>query len=285
MKFPAFSYAVPETVEQAVQLLAEDEDARPLAGGQTLLPILALRMSAPSCLVDLNSLASLKQIELDGDMLRVGSMVTFDQFARTTEYRSKFPVIYEAIGHVAHMAVRNRGTIGGSLAYADAAAELPVVVCALEAIMVILGIQGERRVPALEFFTGHFSTAIESGELLTHIEFPVPEHRWAFEEVSRRPGDFALVIAAAGVVLNGGNCASARIAIGSVSDRPLRATEAEEFLVNKPISQESAAEAGRIATADLRSHADIHASAEYRRKVASTLIKRALIRAATEPNG
>jgi CO/xanthine dehydrogenase FAD-binding subunit len=285
MKFPAFSYAVPETVEQAVQLLAEDEDARPLAGGQTLLPILALRMSAPSCLVDLNSLASLKQIELDGDMLRVGSMVTFDQFARTTEYRSKFPVIYEAIGHVAHMAVRNRGTIGGSLAYADAAAELPVVVCALEAIMVILGIQGERRVPALEFFTGHFSTAIESGELLTHIEFPVPEHRWAFEEVSRRPGDFALVIAAAGVVLNGGNCASARIAIGSVSDRPLRATEAEEFLVNKPISQESAAEAGRIATADLRSHADIHASAEYRRKVAGTLIKRALIRAATEPNG
>jgi CO/xanthine dehydrogenase FAD-binding subunit len=285
MKFPAFSYAVPETVEQAVQLLAEDEDARPLAGGQTLLPILALRMSAPSCLVDLNSLASLKQIELDGDMLRVGSMVTFDQFARTTEYRSKFPVIYESIGHVAHMAVRNRGTIGGSLAYADAAAELPVVVCALEAIMVILGIQGERRVPALEFFTGHFSTAIESGELLTHIEFPVPEHRWAFEEVSRRPGDFALVIAAAGVVLNGGNCASARIAIGSVSDRPLRATEAEEFLVNKPISQESAAEAGRIATADLRSHADIHASAEYRRKVASTLIKRALIRAATEPNG
>jgi CO/xanthine dehydrogenase FAD-binding subunit len=285
MKFPAFSYAVPETVEQAVQLLAEDEDARPLAGGQTLLPILALRMSAPSCLVDLNSLASLKQIELDGDMLRVGSMVTFDQFARTTEYRSKFPVIYESIGHVAHMAVRNRGTIGGSLAYADAAAELPVVVCALEAIMVILGIQGERRVPALEFFTGHFSTAIESGELLTHIEFPVPEHRWAFEEVSRRPGDFALVIAAAGVVLNGGNCASARIAIGSVSDRPLRATEAEEFLVNKPISQESAAEAGRIATADLRSHADIHASAEYRRKVAGTLIKRALIRAATEPNG
>ncbi len=280
MKFPAFSYAVPETVEQAVQLLAEDDDARPLAGGQTLLPILALRMSTPSCLVDLNSLSSLKEIELNGSVLRVGAMVTFDQFARTSEFRSRYPLIYEAITHVAHMAVRNRGTIGGSLAYADAAAELPLVVCALEATMIIARSAGERRVPAADFFSGHFSTAIESGELLTHIEFPEPQHSWAFEEVSRRPGDFALVMAAAGVVMDGDKCRSARIAIGSVADRPIRAPAAEEFLNDKAITPDIAVEASRIATEDLKSHADIHASAAYRRKVAGTLIKRALLRAA-----
>ncbi|MDA0822279.1 MAG: xanthine dehydrogenase family protein subunit M [Proteobacteria bacterium] len=283
MKFPAFSYAVPATVAEALELLAADEDARPLAGGQTLLPILALRMASPGCLVDLSPLSELKNIVFEDQTLKIGAMVTFAQLARATAHQANFPLIYLALKHVAHVAIRNRGTIGGSLAYADAAAEMPVVVCALNAIMVIAGVGGARRVAAADFFTGHFSTAIERRELLTQIEFPISDHTWAFEEVSRRPGDFALVMAATGLRMRDGQCAEARIALGCVADRPLRAPAAEAFLSGKQITEETAAEAGQIATSDLKSHADIHASAEYRRKVGSTLIKRALLRAAVEP--
>ncbi|MFT4584004.1 MAG: CO/xanthine dehydrogenase FAD-binding subunit [Gammaproteobacteria bacterium] len=283
MKFPAFSYAVPATVEEAVELLAADEEAQPLAGGQTLLPILALRMASPGCLVDLSPLTELKNIVFEDQVLKIGAMVTFDQLARATTHQANFPLIYSALKHVAHAAIRNRGTIGGSLAYADAAAEMPIVICALNATLVITGTGGERRIPAAEFFTGHFSTAIESGELLTQIEFPMSDHTWAFEEVSRRPGDFALVMAATGLRMRDGHCDEARIALGCVADRPLRAAAAEAFLSGKQITEEIAAEAGQIATRDLKSHADIHASAEYRRKVGSTLIKRALLRAAVEP--
>ncbi len=282
MKFPAFAYARPATVEEAVTLLASDDEARPLAGGQTLLPILALRMSMPSCLVDLNDLEELKSITVGDGVVRVGAMVTHAQNLASAEHRTHLPLLSAAVRHVAHEAIRTRGTIGGSLAHADAAAEMPLVVTALEATMVIVNQQGERRVAASDFFGGHFTTAIEAGELLTAIEFPISDHRWAFEEVARRPGDFALVMAAAGLKLNNGACESARITLGSVADRPLRATEAETFLVGKSVTAGVAAEAAQIATQDLKSHGDIHASAEYRRTVAGTMVKRALTRAAME---
>ena len=282
MKFPAFAYARPTTVEDAVALLASDDEARPLAGGQTLLPILALRMSMPSCLVDLNDIESLKNITVGDGVVRVGAMVTHARNLASAEHRTHLPLLSEAVRHVAHEAIRSRGTIGGSLAHADAAAEMPLVVTALDATMVIVNQQGERRVAAGDFFGGHFTTAIEAGELLTAIEFPISDHRWAFEEVARRPGDFALVMAAAGLKLSNGVCASARIALGSVADRPLRAPDAEAFLVGKKVTAEVAAEAAQIATKDLKSHGDIHASADYRRTVVGTMIKRALMRAATE---
>jgi CO/xanthine dehydrogenase FAD-binding subunit len=280
MKFPAFAYAVPHTVEEAVTLLAADEDARPLAGGQTLLPILALRMSMPSCLVDLRAVESLKQVSFTDNVLSVGAMVTFDQLARTVEHRDRFPVIFAALSHVAHMAVRNRGTIGGSIAYADSAAEMPLVARALDATMVISTSSGVRRVAAENFFAGHFETDIQSGELLTAIEFPQSDHTWAFEEVSRRPGDFALVMATTGLRMRAGRCESARIALGSIADRPIRTPAAETFLLGQEITEPVAVEAANLATKDLKSHADIHASADYRRSVAATLVKRALLQSA-----
>jgi len=282
MKFPAFAYARPTTIDEAVTLLASDEDARPLAGGQTLLPILALRMSMPSCLVDLNDIDALKNITVGDGIVTVGAMVTHATNLASEEHRTHLPLISEAVRHVAHEAIRSRGTIGGSLAHADAAAEMPLVVLALDATMVIANQQGERRVAAGDFFAGHYTTAIGAGELLTSIEFPIPDHRWAFEEVARRPGDFALVMAATGLKAHNGVCESARIALGSVADRPIRAPAAEDFLVGKKINAEVAAEAAQIATQDLKSHGDIHASAEYRRTVAGTMVKRALVRAATE---
>ncbi len=282
MKFPAFAYAQPTTIAEAVQLLASDEDARPLAGGQTLLPILALRLSMPSCLVDLNAIGGLRDIIVGDGTVTVGAMVTHAQNLASAEHRAHLPLLSEAVRHVAHEAIRTRGTIGGSIAHADAAAEMPLVAMALDATMIIATQQGERRVAAGDFFAGHYTTDIQTGELLIAIEFPISDHCWAFEEVARRPGDFALVMAAAGLKLNNGVCESARIALGSVADRPLRAPAAEDFLVGKQVTEEVAAEAAQIATQDLKSHGDIHASAEYRRTVAGTMVKRALVRAATE---
>ena len=282
MKFPAFAYARPTTVDEAITLLASDDEARPLAGGQTLMPILALRMAMPSCLVDLNDIEGLRNITVGDGLVTVGAMVTHAQNLASEDHRTHLPLLSEAVRHVAHEAIRTRGTIGGSLAHADAAAEMPLVAMALDATMVIVNKQGERRVAAGDFFGGHFTTAIEAGELLTAIEFPVSDHRWAFEEVARRPGDFALVMAAAGLKARNGVCESVRIALGSVADRPLRAPEAESFLVGKNVTEEVAAEAAQIATKDLKSHGDIHASADYRRTVVGTMIKRALMRAAME---
>lgn len=278
MKFPAFAYAAPTTVAEALTALADDDEARPLAGGQTLLPILALRLSTPTCLVDLNGIESLKQITLGDGIVTVGAMVTHAANAASAIHREHLPLLFEAVPFVAHDAIRNRGTIGGSIAYADAAAEMPLVALALGATMIIAGAGGERRVAADDFFHGHYATAIADGELLTAIEFPVTDHRWAFEEVARRPGDFALVMAAAGARIDDGTATHVRIALGSIADRPVRAPAAEAFLEGKSLTRETVEEAARLATADLRSHGDIHASADYRRDVGARLVARALRR-------
>lgn len=278
MKFPAFAYVAPTTVAEALAVLADDDEARPLAGGQTLLPILALRMSTPTCLVDLNGIDALKQITLAADKVTVGAMVTHAENAASAIHREHLPLLAATIPFIAHDAVRNRGTIGGSIAYADAAAEMPLVALALNATMIIAGTGGERRVAAKDFFLGHYTTAIGEGELLTAIEFPRSKHHWAFEEVARRPGDFALVMAASGAQVDNGRLTDVRITLGSVADRPVRASAAEAYLEGKVIEPASVGEAARLATADLRSHGDIHASADYRRDVAARLVARTLNR-------
>ena len=278
MKFPAFAYVAPTTVDEALAALADDDDARPLAGGQTLLPILALRMSTPTCLVDLNGIDALKQITLGEDAVRVGAMVTHARNAASAIHREHVPLLSEAVPFVAHDAVRNRGTIGGSIAYADTAAEMPLVALALNATLIIASVGGERRVAAEDFFLGHYTTAIDDGELLTAIEFPLSTRRWAFEEVARRPGDFALVMAATGARVDNGRLVDVRIALGCIADRPVRARAAETFLEGQAIAPATLREAARLATADLRSHGDIHASADYRRDVGARLVARALNR-------
>jgi CO/xanthine dehydrogenase FAD-binding subunit len=280
MKFPAFSYAAPSSLAQAIGLLAGDEDARPLAGGQTLLPLLALRLAAPQLVVDLGKIDTLATIEASDGMVRIGAMVTHDRNARSAENRAHIPLLTQAVHHVAHQAVRNRGTIGGSIANADSAAEMPVVAVALGATMVIEGTDGRRMVPAADFFQGHYETSLQQGDLLVRIDIPFSKGTWVFDEVARRPGDFALVMVAVGLQVRDEKCQAARIVLGSVSDRPLRSLEAEEFLTGKGMTPQVAAEAARIAMSNLKSRGDIHASADYRRSVAGVLIQRSLLRAA-----
>lgn len=284
MKLSNFEYACPATLGEAIAILVDNENARPLAGGQSLLPMMALRLAAPEMLVDLGGIEEISSIEHTSSGLRIGAMVTHDENSRSDSVRQSAPLLHEALHHVAHQAVRNRGTIGGSIANADGSAEMPVVAVALSATMIIQGRDGVREVPASEFFQGHYSTAIGEGELLTHICIPTGPKIWAFEELARRPGDFAMAMAAAGLEMSGSQCIDAMIVVGGVSDRPIRAEAASAFLKGKHLDQTVAKEAARLALDGVRVRSDIHANADFRAELARTLVTRALLRAGSAAN-
>ncbi|HUG77669.1 MAG TPA: FAD binding domain-containing protein [Burkholderiales bacterium] len=235
MKAPAFRYARPESLEEALALLADREaEARVLAGGQSLMPMLNLRLLAPAVLVDINRIPGLERIAEHDDRIEVGALARHGEVLRSEAVRRAAPLLALALPHVAHPAVRNRGTHGGSLALADPAAELPACALALDATLVLRGRDGERRVPAQAFFRGLYETALAPGELLMRIDYPraAPGWRYAFEEVARRHGDFALAGLAAAASVEGGALREARLACFGVADRPilLRAAGLEEAL-------------------------------------------------------
>ena len=284
MKPAPFEYYRPRTLGEALSLLDQHgEDAKPLAGGQSLIPAMNFRLATPAVLVDLNSLAELSYIRNGSSTLRIGCMTRQSQIERDPVISLKAPLLTETMPYIAHRAIRNRGTVGGSLAHADPAAELPAVMIALNARLAVSGTTGSREVPAADFFTGLFSTAIQPGELLTEIVIP-PQPSGsghAFAEISRRHGDFALVGVAAVVQLDGsGLCASARVALLSVGDRAMPAAHATEVLVGQRPSPELIRAAAEAASAnDIDPSSDIHASARYRRQLASVLTRRVLDRA------
>lgn len=278
MKFPAFAYAAPETLDEAVDLLADDPDARPLAGGQSLMPIMALRLAAPTMLVDLDRIGDLKSSVAGENSLRIGAMVTHAENARSLDISSRLPLMSDALRHVAHQAVRNRGTFGGSLAHADAGAEMPLVVAALDGTMLLRGKGSQRAVPASDFFLGHYTTAIEPGELLVAVDLPDNDLQWAFEEVARRNGYLALAMAAVGLRIEDGRCAEARVMLGGVSDQPVRAAAAEAHLAGRALDEATAREAGRLAASDLEARSDTNADAAYRRSLVAVLVRRAVMR-------
>ncbi len=284
MKFPPFAYAAPTTVEDALAILADEADARPLAGGQSLLPIMALRLAAPSLLVDLNGIASLRETAVLEDRLRIGAMVTHAANAASFDIWMNLPLMSQALHHVAHQAVRNRGTFGGSLAHADAGAEMPLVASALGGDILLRGPAGARAVPAADFFEGHYATAIAPGEILVGAELPFSSLHWAFEEQARRAGDLAIAMAAAGIGMEDDICREARIWLGSIADRPLRAEAAEAYLVGRTLDPATIREAARLATADVAPRSDGHAQADYRRSVTTALVRRALTRIAAGDN-
>jgi carbon-monoxide dehydrogenase medium subunit len=240
------------------------------------------RLATPSVLVDLNDLAELSYVKGTGE-LRIGGMTRQRAVERSALVAERFPLIAEAMPHIAHPAIRNRGTVGGSLAHADPAAELPAVMLALNATFAATGKAGIRAIPASDFFTGLFSTALAPGELLTQISIAPARKRSgvAFQEVSRRHGDFALAGVAVSVHLDdSGRCAGARIALFSVGDRPMIAEEAGRILIGQAPSPEGIrAAADAAATKDIDPPSDIHASARYRRQLANVLTRRALERA------
>ena len=287
MKPPAFEYHRPETLDEALALLAEHEDAKPLAGGQSLIPAMNFRLAAPAALVDLGRLTELRGLAAASDKeaggVRFGAMTTHAALETSPLVAQRAPLLAETIGFVAHPQIRNRGTLGGSLAHADPAAELPVVMVALEATLTLQRAGGERRVPAEQFFTGLFATALEPGELVTAIEVPPLPARsgWAFEEMARRHGDYALVGVAVVLRLDpAGRCENARVVLLSVGDGPVLARRAMTALAGQAVNAEVIAGAAElVASEDIDPPSDIHASAAYRRQLARVLTRRALTRA------
>ena len=282
MKFPHFEYVRPSTIEEAAQLLVDDEDARPIAGGQSLLPLMAYRLAQPTTLVDLTSIAGLTDVVSENGSVRIGAMATQRSAELSPVVRDRLPLLAEALTHVGHPVIRNAGTVGGSIAHADPAAEIPLAMVALDAVVDVDGPKGSRSIAAADFFVGAFTTALNPGELVTSVTIPVSSERWAFNELARRSGDFALAMAAVGMSRDGDRCTAARIALGGVDSRPVRAVEAEAILAGKVIDETVAAEAARAATANISPPSDIHGSAAYRRKMATVLVQRAILRAGSE---
>lgn len=289
MKPAPFAYYLPSTLDEALALLAEHGDAKPLAGGQSLIPAMNFRLARPAALVDLGGVAELRYVRAEGGVLAVGAMTSHAELERSDAVARLAPLMAEAMPHVAHPQVRNRGTVGGSLAHADPAAELPAVMVASEARLLLRGRAGERWIPAEQFFVGLFATALAPGELLVAIELPAPPPRtgWAFEEVARRHGDYALVGVAASVTLDAaGRCARSRIVLLSVGDGPTLAVHAAQALQGRePTDAAVRAAADAAAHEDIDPPSDIHASAAYRRQLAGVLTRRALTRAAERARG
>jgi carbon-monoxide dehydrogenase medium subunit len=284
MKPAPFRYFQPRSLDEALALLAEHGDeAKPLAGGQSLIPAMNFRLATPAVLVDLNEIRDLAYIRNGAGGVRLGSMTRQRVVERSPLVAEHARLLTETMPHVAHPAIRNRGTIGGSLAHADPAAELPAVMLALNATFAITSKMSTREVASDEFFVGLFTTVLGPGELLTEIRIPAAAGRTAvaFQEISRRHGDFALAgVAAAVSVDDGGRCAGARIALLSVGDRPLLAEHAAAALAGEmPSADAIRAAADAAATRDIDPPGDIHASARYRRQLTNVLTRRVLERA------
>lgn len=283
MKPAPFDYVRPASVDEAIALIDGDEPGtKLLAGGQSLIPTMNFRLAQPSLLVDLADLEELVGIRQREDGgLWIGAMTRQRTVERSELVRRRAPLVADAMPWVAHPQIRNRGTIGGSLAHADPAAELPAVMVALNATMVLRGRDDVRRVPARDFFVGLFTTALEPGELLVAVELPpVPDGaRFAFEEVARRHGDFALAgVAVALTVTADGSLESAAIALLGVDDVPVLSAAATELVGREP-NAETISAAAEATAAALDPPGDIHAGPEYRRHLAGVLTRRALERA------
>ena len=283
MKLPPVDYEAPASTAEALSMLAQYEDeASVLAGGQSLIPLLALRLARPAVLIDVNGISELSGISATDDWVTIGATTREYMAEESADIGGRVPLLAAALPYIGHEAIRSRGTIGGSIAHSDPAGELPAVARALNAEMVVRSQSGERVVPAADWFQGYFQTARQPDELLTAVRFPVaePGTGTSFLEVARRHGDFAIVGLATSLRLAGGTISEARLAFAGLSDAPVRATAAEEALAGQPPSAELFDEAARLAVQDVEPPTDLNGSADYRKKVAATLVRRGLQAAA-----
>ena len=279
MKLSPVDYEAPGTVAEALDLLAEHGDeASVLAGGQSLIPLLALRLAQPAVLIDINGVEGLSGVSAADGWVTIGATTREYMAEESATVAESVPLLAAALPLIGHEAIRSRGTVGGSLAHADPAAELPAVARALNAEFVVRGPSGERVVPAAEWFEGYLTTSRRPDELLTEVRFPAagPGTGVSFQEVARRHGDFAMVGLATSVTLDDGTITDARLAFAGVSDVPARAAAAEDLLAGQRPSAELFDEAARQAAADIDPPSDLHGSAEYRKKVAAALVRRGL---------
>ena len=279
MKPASFAYHRATSVGEALELLArEGEDAKVIAGGQSLVPLMAFRLARPSALIDINRITELRYVRRDGDALRIGAVATHRDIETNAEpgVLEGYSILPRAARFIGHYPIRTRGTFGGSIAHADPTSEWCMLAVLLDAEIVIAGLQGSRTVAASDFFLGVFTTALGADEVVTEVHFPGPAPRSAIREFARRQGDFAVVAVATALEMEDGRVRSARIALAGVSDAPVRAMEAEAMLAGAAPTDEAFDEAGRAAAAGLRPPSDIHGSSNYRKELAAALVRRAL---------
>ncbi len=279
MKLPPFEYACPTTLSEAVALLAShDGEAKPLAGGKSLVPMLAFRVASPSLLVDLRKLSELRQIRITDAGVTLGAMVRWREILDDARLRTAHPLLVAAVGHVAHYQIRNRGTVGGSIAHADPAAELPGIVVTCAAKIDVVGKAGQRVIAAADFFRGPLITALEPDEIITSIRLPAwpAGRRFGFQEFARRRGDFAMAAAALFYDENNGKAHNAHVGVFGVADRPLRLTAVERLLDGAAIDEATIAKAEAAASAAVDPPDDIHASGAYRKALVGVMVERAL---------
>ena len=283
MKLPPFDYACPSTLPEAIELLASHDDAKAIAGGQSLVPMLAFRLAQPSLLVDLRKLADLRGIRISDAGVTLGAMVRWRDIEDDERLETAHPLLKAAISHVAHYQIRNRGTVGGSIAHADPAAEMPGIAMTCDAEIAVVGKSGAHVIQAADFFQGALTTALTTDEIIVEIRLPAwpAGRRWGFQEFARRRGDFAM--AAAAVFFDQderGKARNAHVGVIGVGDRPLRLTAVEDILNGESIDEATIAKADAATSAAVEPQDDIHASAAYRRSLVGTMVERALKSAA-----
>jgi aerobic carbon-monoxide dehydrogenase medium subunit len=285
MKPAPFEYQAPTTLRDAINLLVSDPEATVIAGGQSLMPVLALRLTMPSMLVDLRRVPGLDSIAIGGSGVRLGARVRWRDIEDDRRLERAHPLLREAVAHVAHYQIRNRGTVGGSLAYADPAAELPGIAVTCDAQITLVGAAGARTIRAGEFFIGSLSTVRHRDEIITelHLPFWPADRRWAFRKFAQRQGDFAL----AGVALfydedQAGRAANAHVGVIGACDRPQRLTEVESVLNGRSVDEALIRDAAATAARTVDPSEDLHAPAAYRRALVATLVERGLRGAAQQ---
>jgi CO/xanthine dehydrogenase FAD-binding subunit len=283
MKPPLFAYRAPRTLDEAVTMLASDDDAAVLAGGQSLVPAMNFRLAAPSVLVDIQHVPELKGISIADGRIVVKAMTRHRELELDEAVRRANPLIAEVMEHVAHVPIRNRGTVVGSLCHADAAAELPMLLVLLGGSVVARGPAGRREISAADFFQFHLTTSRRRDEIIVEARFPVlaPDAGWAFDEMTRRHGDFAIVGVGAVVRLDAaGKATEVRLAACGIAARPVPLTAAENLLVGSVLAASDLAAAAAAAAQAVTAPDDMHATAAYRRRVAATLVRRMVAKAA-----
>jgi carbon-monoxide dehydrogenase medium subunit/2-furoyl-CoA dehydrogenase FAD binding subunit len=289
MKPCAFEYLSPQTVDEAIDLLDRyGDEAKIIAGGQSLVPMMNFRLARPEILIDINGIKELVYIKTEGDELVIGALTRERDIEQSPAVVEKWPLLAKAISFIGHSTIRNRGTIGGSLVHADPSAEIPTSLCALNGTLKAVGPSGEKNLQPEEFFLTYLTTSLEPSDLLTEVRIPaLPQNTgWSFMELSRRSGDFAIVAVAILLLTEpSGVCSEARISMGGVAPTPVRAEQAEGLLADQKITEELIAEAAQQAAEETDTEPDYHASAEYRMDMTRVFVKRGLLEAWSMVNG
>lgn len=279
MKLPPLRYVAPRTVEEACALLDADEDAKIIAGGQSLMPLLAMRLAMPSTLVDLGRAPDLGRIEEAGEYLRIGAMTTHERVITSPLVRDRLPLLVDAGRNIAHVQIRSRGTIGGSIAHGDNAGEWPLALLTLGGSVEVQSVRGRRLIPAEELFLGPYMTSIQPDEVLTHVWLPTRTSGWSFHEAARRAGDYGLALVGVCLDLAAGTCTAATLVVGAAAGTVQRVTAAEDAIVGSEVDARAARSAGEAAAASLSFISDIHGTREYRAHLVAGLVERAVVEA------